>query len=202
MSTPTVRQVGDGAMVTPVPDAGDEVVLAASRLWWMWLVTGGLWIVASLVVLQFNTASINTIGIIVGCMFLFAGLQQVALAFTTDHLRWLWALFGLLFIACGVVAFVDPAKTFAGLADTLGFLFLVVGVWWTIEALLTRAANPVWWLGLASGILLVIMAFWTSGQFFIQKAYILLVFAGIWALMHGITDIGRAFAVRRLRDAL
>ena len=37
------------------------------------------------------------------------------------------------------------------------------------------------------------LAFWTSGQFFIHKAYVLLVFAGIWALMQGITNIVRAF---------
>jgi uncharacterized membrane protein HdeD (DUF308 family) len=46
------------------------------------------------------------------------------------------------------------------------------------------------------------MAFWTSGQFFLEKAYTLLVFAGIWAMMQGITDIVRAFAVRRVRDEL
>jgi len=47
-----------------------------------------------------------------------------------------------------------------------------------------------------------VLAFWTSGQFFIEKAYTLLVFAGIWALMQGISDIIRAFAVRGLRDRL
>ena len=34
-----------------------------------------------------------------------------------------------------------------------------------------------------------------------EKAYILLVFAGIWALMEGIGDIARAFAVRGLHRA-
>ena len=28
------------------------------------------------------------------------------------------------------------------------------------------------------GILMIVLAFWTSGQFFIEKAYTLLVFAG------------------------
>ena len=35
------------------------------------------------------------------------------------------------------------------------------------------------------------LAFWTSGQFFIHKAYVLLVLAGIWALMQGITTMVR-----------
>ena len=42
------------------------------------------------------------------------------------------------------------------------------------------------------------LGFWTSGQFFIHKAYLLLVFAGIWALMQGVTDIVRAFQIRKL----
>lgn len=46
------------------------------------------------------------------------------------------------------------------------------------------------------------MAFWTAGQFFFEKAYILLVFAGIWALMEGTGSIVRAFAVRQLHKEL
>ena len=78
----------------------------------------------------------------------------------------------------------------------------VIGVWWTIQAFLERGSTSVWWLGLISGIAMIVLAFWTSGQFFLEKAYTLLVFAGIWALMKGISDIARAFAVRSLRDGL
>jgi hypothetical protein len=49
---------------------------------------------------------------------------------------------------------------------------------------------------------MIVLAFWTSGQFFIEKAYTLLVFAGIWALMQGVTDIVRAFAMRSAHDQL
>ena len=51
-------------------------------------------------------------------------------------------------------------------------------------------------MGLVAGILMVILAFWTAGQFFVEKAYVLLVFAGIWALMQGLIDI-----IRRSRSA-
>jgi hypothetical protein len=168
--------------------------------WWLWLVTGIAWLVAALVILQFDSASIKTIGVIVGCMFAFAGVQHLVLAAVAERLRWLWIVAGLFFLAAAVVCFVNPEKTFAGLADVLGFLFLLVGIWWTVQALVTRAESPLWWIGLASGIMMIVLAFWTSGQFFIEKAYTLLVFAGIWALLHGITDILRAFQVRGLRD--
>ena len=71
-----------------------------------------------------------------------------------------------------------------------------------VRAFLERAINPLWWVGLLSGILMSGLAFWTSGQFFIHKAYVLLVFAGIWALMQGITNIVRAFEIRALREEL
>jgi uncharacterized membrane protein HdeD (DUF308 family) len=171
-------------------------------LWWVWLVVGVAWIVASLVILQFDRASITTVGVIVGTLFLAAGMQQLYLAFVADSLRWLWAIFGALFLVSGVICFINPKSTFAGMADILGFLFLTVGVWWTIRAFLDKAENPLWWLGLVGGVLMVVLAFWTSGQFFIEKAYTLLVFAGVWAMMQGVTDIVRAFAVRSARDQL
>jgi uncharacterized membrane protein HdeD (DUF308 family) len=177
------------------------VGIEPGRYWWLWLITGIAWCIAALVILQFDSASITTVGVIIGCMFVFTGVQQFVAASLTDRMRWLGIVFGVLFIAAGIVAFAHPRKTFAGFADILGFLFLVVGVFWTIEAFVAKSANPVWWLGLISGLLMIVMAFWTSGQFFIEKAYTLLVFAGIWGLMHGVSDIVRAFVVRGWRNA-
>ena len=63
---------------------------------------------------------------------------------------------------------------------------------------LQPAFNEFWWMGLVSGILMVGIAVWVSGQYFLTRAAMLLVFAGIWAAMKGVTDIVRAFAIRRL----
>jgi uncharacterized membrane protein HdeD (DUF308 family) len=63
-----------------------------------------------------------------------------------------------------------------------------------------RDANELWWFGLIAGVAMIIVAFWTAGQFFIEKAYVLLVFAGIWALFHGVGELIRAFQIRKLRD--
>jgi uncharacterized membrane protein HdeD (DUF308 family) len=75
---------------------------------------GVAWIVAALVVLQFDQASVTTIGIIAGLMFMFAGAQQLMRAAVADSWRWLWALFGALFVIAGVICFINPEATFAG----------------------------------------------------------------------------------------
>ena len=100
--------------------------------------------------------------------------------------------------AAGVVALIEPVKTFAEFAEILGFVFMLIGVMWVVRAFYERVVNDLWWLTLTSGILMTIMAFWVSGQFFLTRAYTLLVFAGIFALIAGITDIVRAFQLRRV----
>ena len=186
---PAVRSLRDGAR-------------SLTGYWWVLLVAGIAWVAVSLVVLQFDHASVTTVGVLVGFMFLGAGIENIALATLDVPMRWVWALFGGAFLVSAVVSFAYPTDTFAGLADVLGFLLLLVGVWWMVRAFLERPVNPLWWSGLISGILMTTLAFWTSGQFFIHKAYLLLVFAGIWALMQGVTNIVRAFEVRGLREQL
>ena len=170
--------------------------------WWVLLVAGIAWVAVALVVLQFDQASVTTVGVLVGLMFLGLGIENLALARLDVPMRWAWALLGGVFLVSAVVCFADPTDTFAGLADMLGFLLLVVGVWWMARAFLERAIHPLWWTGLISGILLTGLAFWTSGQFFIHKAYLLLVIAGIWALIQGVTSIVRAFGIRALHNEL
>jgi uncharacterized membrane protein HdeD (DUF308 family) len=179
-----------------------ETARQITGYWWVGLVAGISWLIISLVILQFDAASITTVGVLVGLMFLLAGIQNVVLTTVAVEHRWVPALFSVLFLISALVCFASPVDTFAGLADMLGFLFLVVGIWWMVRAFLERQLNPAWWLTLVSGILMTILAFWTSGQLFIHKAYVLLVFAGIWALMEGTVDIVRAFEIRRVHEEL
>jgi uncharacterized membrane protein HdeD (DUF308 family) len=192
----TTESVGDGAFIRETPEPGREL----ARYWWLWLVLGIAWVIAALVVLQFDAASVTTVGVIVGIMFAVASAQQFLLAALADSLRWLWAIFGVLFGASAIVCFIHPESTFVALADILGFVFLTVGVWWTIRAFMLKAIESTWWMELVAGVLMLVMAFWTSGQFFIEKAYTLLVFAGVWALIHGVLDIVGAFRIRSLRN--
>ena len=170
-----------------------------ARFWWLELLLGAFWLIVAAVVLKFNHASVVTVGVLTGIMFLIFAAEEFALAFLDrTAAKWLWGFFAVLLVAGGIVCLIHPRETFLGFADVLGFVFLVIGVAWSVQAFAERAFNEMWWITLITGILLVILAFWTSGQFVLERAYTLLIFAGIWALFKGITDIVRAFEIRKL----
>jgi hypothetical protein len=182
------------------PPEAREQLRGITGLWWLWLIFGIAWLIVGLVILQFDQASVTTVGVLIGLMFLGTAAQQFVVASLVDRWGWLYVLFGVLFVIAGVISLISPENTFAAIADILGFLFFLVGAFWIIQAFMYREVNELWWLGLIGGVLMVILAFWTGGQFFIDKVYVLLVFAGIWALMQGFTDIVRAFQIRKLHE--
>jgi uncharacterized membrane protein HdeD (DUF308 family) len=170
--------------------------------WWIELLIGVFWVVIALVILKFDHASVTTVGILTGIMFLVFAAEDFLLAYLDRGARWLWAIFGVLLSAAGIVALIHPRNTFAGFADILGFVFLVIGVMWMVQAFAEQAINSLWWMTLISGILMIALAFWVSGQFFLTRAYTLLIFAGIWAMTNGVIAIVRAFQIREVGQAL
>ena len=87
-------------------------------------------------VLQFDKASITTVGIVIGLMFLFASVQQFVFAGLTEGApRWIAVFFGVLLLVAGVISLANPENTFAGFADILGFLFLIIATMWIVGSL-------------------------------------------------------------------
>lgn len=169
-----------------------------TKYWWVELAAGVAWLAISVVVLKFNHASVVTVGVLTGLMFLLLAAEDFVLATIDPGRRWLWLIFGGLLAGAGVVALIEPVATFADFAEILGFVFLLIGVRWITQAFIERAFNDMWWLTLMSGILMTVMAFWVSGLFFVERAYTLLILAGVWALLAGVNSVVRAFQIRRL----
>jgi uncharacterized membrane protein HdeD (DUF308 family) len=185
------------------PSRGPDAILQwVGRYAWVEMLAGVLWLAISVVVLKFNHASVTTVGILTGIMFLVFAAEEFVLAILDRRARWMWAIFGVLLTASGIVALIHPRNTFAGFADILGFVFLLIGVLWMVQAFAERPINRLWWLTLISGLLMVVLAFWVSGQFFLTRAYTLLIFAGVWAMTTGIIHIVRGFEIRELARKL
>ncbi len=59
----------------PTDRALRETARETTGLWWLWLLAGIAWGVIALVILQFDAASITTVGVLIGAMFTFAGFR-------------------------------------------------------------------------------------------------------------------------------
>jgi uncharacterized membrane protein HdeD (DUF308 family) len=179
-----------------------ELTTETKRWSWLWLVAGALWILTSVIILQFNEASAATVGVIAGVMLTYAGIEYFILGSMTARMRWLWYVFGGFLVVGGMIALFYPTRTFFAIANILGYMLVFIGVMWIVEAFLARDYNDLWWLSLVSGILLMGLGFWLAGQFLITQAAAMLTFAGIWAMMRGILDITAFFTMRSVVDAV
>jgi uncharacterized membrane protein HdeD (DUF308 family) len=171
--------------------AGDD----GSPLWWLLLVTGSLWILFSLIVFRFDYTSVTALSILLGTVCLAAALGE-AVAAATAH-GWGRAariVLAILFAVVGIVAFIHPGDTFRALAAIFAFYLLLRGIFEVIMSLVMRGME-LWWLGLASGIVQILLAFWAAGDFG-HKAFLLVVWVGATALAHGILQLVLAFQIR------
>jgi uncharacterized membrane protein HdeD (DUF308 family) len=173
-----------------------DAARTASGMWWIFLVTGLLWFVISLVVLRFQESSVTTVGVIVGVVFAVACVNEFMAMALAEDWKWVHALLGILFALGAIWAFVEPKETFWALASVLGFLLIFKGTADVVIAVMTKEYNSLWGLGLAAGILEVLLGFWASQQFYPARAVLVLIWVGFFALFRGISEIILAFRLR------
>jgi len=164
--------------------------------WWLFLLTGIAWLIISVMVLRFTPASITTVGVLLGVLFLLAAVNEFMIAAVRHRWRWAHILLGVLFVAGAIWAFARPFNAFWSLASVLGLLLIFKGTLDIITAVETKDINPSWWLGLVAGILELVLGFWASQQAFPARGTLLLLWVGFFALFRGISEIVIAFEVR------
>jgi len=61
--------------------SGERMIVRQwARYWWVFLVSGILWLLIAWVVLRGNQTSIAAVGLLVGVVFLVAGINEVGVA--------------------------------------------------------------------------------------------------------------------------
>jgi len=172
-------------------------VRAASRWWWVFIVTGAIWLMVSLVVLRFTERSITTIGIIIGVVFTIAAITEfMIVGVSSGGWKVAHAILGVLFVLGAIWGYSNPKNAFWALASVLGFLLVIWGAMEITEAVVTKPVNPLWWLGLIVGILIVLLGFWAGQQLLTVKAQLLIFYVGLFALFRGFSQIVFAFQLR------
>ena len=164
--------------------------------WWVFLVTGIAWLIISVMVLRFTPASITTVGVLLGVLFLLCTVNEFFLASVGHSWQWAHILLGIFFAVGAIWAFARPIDAFWSLASVLGLLLIFKGTLDIISAVMTREINPSWWLGLVAGILELVLGFWASQQRFPARGALLLLWVGFFALFRGVSEIVVAFELR------
>jgi uncharacterized membrane protein HdeD (DUF308 family) len=184
-----------GAQAADMREAADEL----TDNWWWFLVAGIGWLLVSLLVFRFDITSVTTVGVLIGVLFLVAAADEFFVA--AIRRSWVWAhvLLGALFVLGAIWSFGSPYNAFWALASVFGLLLILSGTMDVVGSTTTRAVNPLWGLGLATGILEILLGFWVSQQFVPARASLLILWIGFMALFRGFSDIVLAFQIKSVR---
>jgi uncharacterized membrane protein HdeD (DUF308 family) len=177
------------------PDIREDI-RGFSRAWWLFLITGILWILISLLVLQFNLRSAAVIALMTGVVILLAAVEETFAVFAMPGWKWLHAILAVLFFFGGIWAFAYPAQTFGTLALLIGWFLLFKGTFDIVVSLMNRDVD-LWWLGLLVGIAEVVIAFWAV-SYPGRSAVLLVLWVGFAAMFRGIGQIVLAFQIRHI----
>jgi uncharacterized membrane protein HdeD (DUF308 family) len=175
----------------------------AARYWWAVLLSGVAWLLVAWVVLRMDVRSLAAVGVLIGVVLLMSALNEAALAqAVTGAWKVLHYAVSAAFVLAALWAFIRPINTFFALASVLGLILILEGAFEIVRAIASRDENPFWWIGLLTGVLFLLLAFWVSSsdrEFNLGARSVLLLFwVGFMALFRGISQIGLAFGVRRL----
>jgi uncharacterized membrane protein HdeD (DUF308 family) len=170
------------------------IVREAARYWWLFLVSGILWLLIAWMVLRLDATSIATVGVLLGVVFGLSGINEVGQATVSPGGWKVWHyIMAVIFFLGALYGFVRPVNTFFALASVLGLILIFYGAFEIIQGFASRAVNPYWWLNLIMGILLVLLAFWVSESdrmfALARRTYLILFWVGFLALFRGFSQI-------------
>jgi uncharacterized membrane protein HdeD (DUF308 family) len=160
----------------------------------VFVVTGVIWLMISLVVLRFDESSVSTVGILIGVVFTIAAITEfMVVGVTSGGWKFVHVILAIVFVLGAIWGYTNPKDAFWALASVVGFILVIWGAIELTEAVASRRVNPLWWLGLTVGILLILLGFWTGQQLITVKAELLIFYVGFAALFRGIGQIVFAF---------
>ncbi|WP_181028595.1 HdeD family acid-resistance protein [Pseudoclavibacter sp. RFBA6] len=182
-STPIVRFNLNPTLLSPKQ---------VTTLRWIFGIGGAVALVLGIVALAFPEKALTAIAWVFGIFFVFTGVLRLVRAIVSKGLPTGWRVFnavvGLLLIAGGVVALVQPAA----LIDALGIL---IAITWIIEGIASLAdASPDQsrWFAIISGVLSIVagllILLWPAGV-----VVVMLWIVAFILIIGGITQLVMAF---------
>jgi uncharacterized membrane protein HdeD (DUF308 family) len=173
--------------------------LHENRKWYLLL--GAILVIFGLVLLGSLGFATLTVVMLFGVLMMIGGVLHLIAAFKIfdGGLRWLWALFGLLYIGAGYYAFKAPVTTAVVLTNLLAVALLIAGFIRIINAFMLKPMHG-WGWTLFSGILTLItgvMILATPDSPF----WVLGLFLGVDILFQGVNYLTFAAAIKNIPPA-
>jgi uncharacterized membrane protein HdeD (DUF308 family) len=173
-----------------------QVARELGRSWWVFLLLGIVWVLFGMFVLSYRVGSLLALAVLAGVVFILSGVAEIGAASRAPSWRWLYLASGALSVIAGVIAFIWPGITLFVLSVVLSWFLVVMGVIHVVGAL-AGPKRDWWWITLLLGIAEFLLGAWAASY----PGRSLLVFVnlvGIYALIHGFTEIFGSFTLREL----
>ncbi len=164
--------------------------------WWLPLVAGIGWFLFAIIVLRFDYHSVTAVATLFGVVVLIAAANELAVArLSTPGWRGARSAAAVLLVVIAVTAFVDPGGTFVSLAAVMSFYFVLAGALDISAALALRSTSTAWGVGIATGIVEVLLGLWAAGSWEMSVVTLVGLVGGV-AIARGTGDLVLAFHVK------
>jgi uncharacterized membrane protein HdeD (DUF308 family) len=167
--------------------------------WWLFVLLGGIAIVAGVLALAYPDITLRALGIILGAYLLVWGIFTLAAAFapgTPAPLAVLRVLVGFFGVLAGLICLVRPGASLLALLIAFSFWFILIGIADLVRAM-ESATNRGWIVLL--GVLSIAAGVVILGNPDIGLTTLALL-VGIGLLVRGTLEIVIGFTLRALRE--
>ena len=156
--------------------------LRALRAKWGWIVALGIvFMIAGVIALGSVVMATETAVLVVGIMMVMAGVAEIIAAFNVKD--WgkfaVWMLLGLLYVAAGVICWMNPIMAATTLTLFLGIALMIGGIVRGFLAWSVREAGKPWGWVAVSALITVLLGLMIIAHWPYSSLYTLGVFLGI-----------------------
>jgi uncharacterized membrane protein HdeD (DUF308 family) len=170
-----------------------------TRTWWLFVVTGILWLLLGFLCLSYRAASVSIAVVFVAVVFWMGALSAFAVAAATDGgWRILAITTGVLATLAAVGDLVWPAPTLLIVSLYIAWFLLIRGIFDVVISLSHTGVRG-WWLQLVSGILSIGLGAWAIGNPD-RSVLLLITIIGIYAIFRGTAELMAGFHYRQVRQ--
>ncbi|MEI7871822.1 MAG: HdeD family acid-resistance protein [Alphaproteobacteria bacterium] len=175
--------------------------LKALRAKWGWIVAlGVVFLIAGVIALGSVVAATETAVLVVGIMMLMGGVAEIIAAFGVKS--WgkflFWLLLGVLYVAAGIIAIMNPLLAATYLTLMLGFALVFGGVLRIFLAFQIKSAGGgQWGWVVLSGLVTLLLGAMIIAQWPASSLFVLGIFLGIDLIFIGAGWITMGLALKK-----